>query len=182
MMKRLLITVALLSPFVFTGCIQNIQNVSANGITLRVSANQISSTLQDSFPVIQNFQYGSVELSDPQAILKEGSDRMVTGTTIAYSNDLIPEQKGALYISGSPSFNAQTGEIYLKAPKIEKMEFNGYNLFDYVQKPLIDALQPVINNLFAQNPVYRVDKSSIQNSFIKNIAVSDGALLITFGL
>ena len=182
MMKRLLISLLLSSPFVLTGCIQNIQDVSANGLTLRVSADQISSTLQDSFPVIQNFQYGSVELSDPQAILKQGSDRMVTGTTIAYSNDLIPEQKGALYISGSPFFNAQSGEIFLRAPKIEKMEFNGYNLFDYVQKPLVDALQPVINNLFAQNPIYRIDKSSISNSFIKNVAVSDGALLVTFGL
>jgi hypothetical protein len=181
-MKRLLMIVALLSPFIFTGCIQNIQNVSANGVTLRVSADELSSTLQDSFPVIQNFQYGSIELSDPKAILKKGSDRMITGTTIAYSNDLIPEQKGSLYISGSPFFNAQTGEIFLKAPKIEKMEFNGYNLFDYVQKPLIDALQPAINSLFAQNPIYRVDRSSIQSSFIKNVTVSDGALLVTFGL
>ncbi len=184
-MKKFLAFIFVVSTILFSGCIgnvQNIENISANGVTLRISANELSSRLEDSFPIIQNLQYGTVELTNPKAILKKGSDRIVAGTTISYENDNLPLQKGELYISGSPYFNAQTGEIFLRSPKIEKLGFNGVDLFDYVKKPIVDALQPAIDNVFAQNPIYKIDSSSIQNSFIKNIQVDDGSLLVTFGL
>jgi len=185
MKKFLLISILATSIPFLTSCsnvVQNIENVSAKGLTLRVSADELSSRLEDDFPIVKNLPYGEVELTNPKAILKKGSDRIVTGTTIKYENDNLPEQKGSLYISGSPYFDASTGNIFLRSPKIEKMSFNGVDLFDYVKKPIIDALQPVIDNIFLQHPIYKVDRSSIANSFIKSVSVDNGALLITFGL
>ena len=169
----------------FTGCIQNIQNIqdiSANSLTIRIPATKLNSRLQDLFPIISNLQYGSIELSNPNAILKKGSDRMTAGTTISYSNDNLPTQKGLLYISGSPYLNGETGEIFLQRPKIEKLQFNGVDLFDYVKQPIIDALTPTIDNLFATHPIYKLDMSKAQNSFIKKLYIEDGSLLVTFGL
>ncbi len=184
-MKKLLTFLLFISPLFFMACsntIQNIENISSKGITVRVSADELSSRLQDSFPIIKNLPYGEIELTNPKAILKKGTDRIVTGTTVRYENDNLPEQQGSLYISGAPYFDAKTGEIFLRSPKIEQMRFNGVDLFDYVKQPLVDALQPTIDQIFAQHPIYQVDRSSLTNSFIKNIYVDDGALLITFGL
>jgi len=182
-MRKLLFL--LLVTISFTGCIQNIQNIqdiSSNSLTMRIPATKLNSRLQDLFPIISNLQYGSIELSNPKAILKKGSDRITAGTTITYINDNLPTQKGVIYISGSPYLDARTGEIFLRSPKIEKMQFNGVDLFDYVKKPIVDALTPTIDNLFATHPIYTLDMSNFQNSFIKKLYIEDGSLLITFGL
>ncbi len=186
-MKKVAIFVSIavgLFSFSMSGCmgnISNIEKISYDGLTLRVSANELNSRLQDLFPIISNLQYGSIELSNPKAILKKGSNRLTTGTAITYQNDNLPTQKGSLYISGSPYFDGQSGAIYLKRPKIEKMQFNGVDLFDFVKKPIVDALQPQIDQIFETHPIYQLDRSKLQNKFIKNVYIDDGALLITFG-
>ncbi len=183
-MRKYFLFIGVIVTIWMTGCVQNIQNIeniSSKGVTLRVSEDELSSRLEDIFPIVDNLPYGEIELTHPKAILKKGSNRVIAGTTVSYSNDVLAEQQGSLYLSGAPFFNAQTGEIFLRAPKIEQMKFNGVDLFDYVKKPLIDALQPMINELFAKNPIYVVDRSKFMNSFIKNVSVDDGSLLITFG-
>jgi len=177
-MQKLLIMIAILSSLLFTGCIQDI---SSNGLTVRVPASTVTSSLEKQFPIKQSFQYGDVELSNPKALLTRGSNRVMTGTSIGFSNALIPKQTGSLYVSGIPSFDAQTGNIYLKEPMIDKLEFNGYKLSDYLQGPLKSAIIPIINEVFRTTPIYTVNRSSLQGSFVKNVVVDNGELLVTFG-
>lgn len=178
-MKKLTIMIVLLASLFFTGCIQNI---SSNGLTVRVPASTVTSSLEKQFPIRQSLQYGNVELSNPKALLTRGSNRVVTGTTIGFSNALIPKQSGALYVSGVPFYDAQTGSIYLREPMIDKLEFNGYKLSDYLQGPLKSAIVPIINEVFRTTPIYKVNRSSLQGSFVKNVVVDNGELLVTFGL
>lgn len=178
-MKKLTIMIALLASLLLTGCIQNI---SENGLTIRVPASSVTSALEQQFPIRQSFQYGDVELANPKALLTRGSNRVVTGTSIGFSNALIPKQSGALYVSGVPFFDAQSGAVYLREPMIDKLEFNGYKLSDYLQGPLKQALIPIINEVFRQTPIYKVNRSSLQGSFVKNVVVDNGELLVTFGL
>ncbi len=177
-MQKLFIMIALFTTLLFTGCIQNI---SPNGLTVRVPASTVTSSLEKQFPIKQSLQYGDVELSNPKALLTRGSNRVVTGTSIGFSSALIPKQTGKLYVSGIPSFDAQTGNIYLKEPMIDKLEFNGYKLSDYLQGPLKSAIIPIINELFRTTPIYTVNRSSLQGSFVKNVVVDNGELLVTFG-
>jgi len=179
------LSVLLMLLLLWSGCVQNIQNIqsiSSKGVTLRIPAYELNSHMQDLFPIISNLQYGSIELSNPKAILKKGSNKIIAGTSISYQNDNLPTQTGKLYISGSPYFDAVSGDIYLHSPKIEKLSFNGIDLFDYVKKPIIEAIQPNIDNIFAQYPIYKIDRSSFANSFIKDLYIEDGSLLVTFGL
>ena len=178
-MKKLLLILTILSSLLLTGCIQN---VSPSGLTVRIGASQLTSSLQNEFPVYQDTSLGVIELSQPQALLSKGSDRIVAGAAISFSNPLINKQGGSLFVSGVPFFNATTGQIFLKSPVIDKLEFNGYQLFGGVTDPIQKSLAPIINNLFSKIPIYTIDQSTFQGSFIKNVAVSDGDLLVTFGL
>ncbi len=177
-MKRYLSILVLIS-LLLSGCIQNI---SPEGVTVEVPAYKINANLQESFPVKERFSVGEVTLADPKVELHQGSDRIVAGTSLSFSNPLIPQQRGSLYISGRPFFDPKSKAIYLKSPKIEKLEFNGYKLSDFISKPLQQSLQPIVDQIFASRPIYRLNPHSLQNAFVKNIYIHDGRLLLTFGL
>jgi hypothetical protein len=178
-MKKFSLLVILITLLSFSGCIQN---VSPTGLTVRIPASSVTNALEQQFPIKQSFAYGDVELSSPKALLKRGSNRVVTGTSIGFSNALIPKQKGALYVSGIPYFDAQSGAVYLREPMIDKLEFNGYKLSSMIQGPLKSAIVPIINEIFRTTPIYKVNRSSLQGSFVKNVTVDNGELLVTFGL
>ncbi|HIP46874.1 MAG TPA: DUF1439 domain-containing protein [Campylobacterales bacterium] len=178
-MKKLSIMIAFISTLLLTGCVQNI---SPNGLTVRIPASTVTSALEQQFPIKQSFAYGDVELSNPKALLTRGSNRVMTGTSIGFSNALFPMQRGSLYVSGIPYFDAQNGAVYLREPMIDKLEFNGYKLSSFLQGPLQNALIPIINEVFRNTPIYRVNRSSLQGSFVKNVVVDNGELLVTFGL
>lgn len=164
---------------IFSGCIQNI---TPQGLTISVPASQITQSLEQQFPIAEDFDYGKITLENPKAFLKEGSNRVEAGTSISISSPLIPKQSGSLFISGTPYFDAKNGAVYLKEPNIEKLEFNGYKLASFMQGPLKNALIPIINEVFKSRPIYTLNKSSFQKSFVNNIKVDNGELLITFGL
>ncbi len=178
-MKKITIMITLLLSLLLTGCIQDI---SPQGFTVRIPASTVTSALEQQFPIKQSFAYGDVELSHPKALLSRGSNRVVTGTSIGFSNAFIPKQKGSLYVSGIPYFDAQSGAIYLREPMIDKLEFNGYKLSSMIQGPLKSAIIPIVNEIFRTTPIYKVNRSSIQGSFVKNVTVDNGELLVTFGL
>ena len=178
-MKKFTIMITLLASLFLTGCIQDI---SQNGLTVRIPASTVTSALEGQFPIKQSFAYGNVELSNPKALLTRGSNRVVTGTSIGFSNAFIPEQKGSLYVSGVPYFDAQSGAVYLREPMIDKLDFNGYNLSSMISGPLKNAIIPIINQIFRTTPIYKVNRSSLQGSFVKNVVVDNGELLVTFGL
>lgn len=163
----------------FSGCVHSINQ---QGLTISIPASKITESLASGFPVQQNFQYGTLTLKDPKAMLQAGSDKVTAGTSIDLSSPLIPTQSGSLYVSGKPYFDAQSGAIYLHNPDIETLDFNGYKLASMIQGPLKEAIMPLINEVFRTNPIYRLDQNSLQNHFVNDIRVNNGELLVTFGL
>jgi hypothetical protein len=178
-MKKIYLLTTLILSLIFTGCIRDI---SPQGLTVSIPASSITKSLEEQFPRTQSFQYGKIHLSNPKALLHAGTDRVVAGTSIGYSSSLIPLQQGSLYVSGVPYFDAQSGNVYLRQPNIDKLEFNGYKLSSFLQGPLKDAIMPVVNEVFRTTPIYKINRSTLQGSFINNIRVSNGELLVTFGL
>ena len=170
---------ALLGMLLFTGCIKDI---NPNGMTIAIPASQINETLQKQFPITEKTQYGKVTLANPKALLRKGSDRIEAGSTVIFSNALIPEQKGSVYVSGKPYFDARTGSVYLNDPMIEKLDINGYKLASFLHGSVADIVKPVINEVFKKIPIYKIDKNSIQGSLVKSVSVEDGSLLLRFGL
>ena len=179
-MKYLFTFVTLFAILFSTGC--SIKQISPAGMTVSVPASKITESLQREFPVKQKTAYGTVTLSDPKAFIQKGSDRLTAGATVQFSNPLIAEQKGSVYVSGKPRFDANSGNIYLDAPKIEKLDFNGYSLGAFVTPEIMRQVQPYIDMLFQRIPVYRLNRNTLRNSFVKDVKVADGNLLVTFGI
>jgi hypothetical protein len=179
MKKRYFRGFALLLMLLLTGCIKDI---NPSGMTIVIPASQINETLQKEFPITQKTQYGKVTLANPKALLEKGSDRIKAGSTVIFSNALIPEQKGSVYVSGKPYFDAKTGSVYLTQPMIEKLDINGYKLASFMHGSVADIVKPVIDEVFRKIPIYKINKNSIQGSFVKSVSVEDGSLLVRFGL
>ena len=163
----------------FTGCIKDI---NPSGMTIAIPASKITESLQQQFPIAENTQYGKVTLKNPKALLQKGSDRITAGATVLFSNNLIPEQQGSVYVSGKPYFDAKTGNIYLTEPAVEKLDINNNNLAGFLKGSVADAVNPLINEVFRKIPIYKVNTTSIQGAFVKDVKVEDGSLLLTFGL
>ncbi len=178
-MKQKFYITLFLTILFLSGCVHSINQ---QGFTIKIPSSQITQSLENQFPISENFQYGKVTLKNPKALLHEGSDRVQAGTTISFSSPLIPTQTGSLFISGKPIFDTKTGAIYLTKPNIDKLEFNGYELASFLQGPLKEAVLPLINEIFQTRPIYRLDQNSIANSFVNDIRVNNGELLVTFGL
>ncbi len=178
-MKKFYTIIILLLVLLLTGCVKNI---NSNGMTIAIPASQITQSLQEQFPITQNTQYGKITLKNPKALLQKGSDRITTGTTILYANALIPTQQGSIYVSGKPYFDVSSGDVYLREPNIERLNINGYQLGNYINGSIKNAVLPIINKVFRRTPIYKVNTSSIQGSFVKNVRVENGTLLVTFGL
>lgn len=179
-MKNLsnLFIVALIA-ILFAGCIKEI---NPGGMTVAIPASKITQSLQQQFPITQKTQYGKVTLANPKALLQKGSDRITAGATLLFSNSLIPQQKGSVYVSGKPVFDAKSGAVYLTQPSIEKLNLNGYQLGNFLKGANAEMVKPVIDDIFRKVPIYKLDRGSIQGSFVKNVRVEDGNLLVTFGL
>ncbi len=178
-MRSYFSTLLLLLTLFLTGCIKDI---NPNGMTIAIPASKITQSLQQQFPVTQNTQYGKVTLKNPKALLQKGSDRITAGATVLFSNSLIPQQQGSVYVSGKPYFDAKTGSIYLTEPNIEKLDINGYKLGNFLNGQVMEQIRPILNEIFKQIPIYKIERNSIQGSFVKNVYVEDGNLLLTFGL
>ncbi len=179
MMKKYIAILFLAASFTLTGCIKDI---NPSGMTIAIGASEITKSLQKEFPFEQKTKYGKVVLKDPKALLQKGSDRITAGTTVLFSNALIPEQKAAVYVSGKPYFDASSGNIYLYEPSIEKLDANGYQLTNLVKGTIKNAITPVINEFFKKYPIYKVNRSSVKGSLVKSVRVEDGSLLLTLGI
>ena len=178
-MKHFFSIVIIVFSLFSVGCVKQI---SPTGMTVAVPASKITESLQREFPVRQKTAYGTVTLSDPKAFIQSGSDRLTAGATVHFSNPLIAEQTGSVYVSGKPRFDAKSGNIYLDAPKIEKLNFNGYSLNTFITPEVMQQVQPYIDMLFQRIPVYRLDRNTLRGSFVKDVSVANGSLLVTFGI
>ena len=165
--------------FVFSGCIQNI---TPKGLTVKVPTSQIAQSLERQFPVSKDFSYGKVSLENPKVMLRAGSDRVETGAMINLSSAFIPTQTGSLIVSGKPFFDAQSGSVYLREPNVERLQFNDHKLESFMKGPLNNIIVEIANEIFRTTPIYQVNKSSFRKSFVNDIRVSNGELLINFGL
>ncbi len=178
-MKYFFSTLLVIIAITISGCIKDI---NPNGMTVAIPASKLTQSLQQQFPITQDTDYGKVTLKNPKAFLQKGSDRITAGTTVLFSNPLISQQQGSVYISGKPYFDAKSGAIYLTQPVIEKLNINGYKLGDFLKGSTSQMLNPIVDEIFHKIPIYKLNKNSIQGSFVKNVQVVDGSLLVTFGL
>ncbi len=169
----------LLFSLLLAGCVKEI---SPTAFSYRIPADRIDRSLQEAFPIKRHTPYGEITLTDPRLLFAQNSNRITAGATLHFKNPLFVEQSGSLYLSGIPYYNAQKGAIYLRDPQLEKITLNGYTLDNTLKSRIQAQLQPLIDHLFEQLPIYRIDRETLAGSFVKDISVEKGGLVVRMGL
>jgi hypothetical protein len=162
-----------------SGCVGNL---SKDGLVLRVSEYELSQSFEESFPFEKDLVFGSLILHKPTIKMHKTKNsvkvNIVLGLKTLFTNPI----KGSFIINGEPEFRKDIASIYLKNVKIENFHFGKLKMSEQFSKTLIITMEPLINKIFKEYPLYKVPEDSILGSFIKDIKIGDSKLLVTYGI
>lgn len=86
-----------------------------------------------------------------------------------------------LEFSAIPSYDPESGEIFLKSLRLERFDEQGYQLTPEV-KQLIKPAVSMIGYALSQQPVYKLDSAKVQQALLKsaepNLVIKDNKLVI----
>jgi len=179
--KLLLITVGL-SIGLFTACVG--VDPQGRGYSFAVPMGMINNTLAKQFPVKEKRTLGTVEISDPTILGKQGSDKLNIGTAFNFTNMLIPKGiGGSLKLASGVRFDPKTQNLYLANPMVEELKFQDFSLAKYLTANMRQSLGLIIAETIAKKPIYNIKKTGMVGSnFVRGIDVRNGQIFLTFGL
>jgi len=179
MFKKVL-TIAAMAG-VFAGCVG--VDPDGRGYSVAIPMGMINSTLANQFPVKEKRSLGTVEISDPNVLGQEGSDKLAIGTTFRFSNMLISDGiGGSLKLASGVRFDPKTQNLYLANPMVEELKFQNFSLSKYLTTDMRNALGVIIAETISKKPIYNIKKSGIGSGFVRGIDVRNGQIYVTFGL
>lgn len=175
--KHLLILLSLV--FLTSGCVHKIDK---QGLTLAVSEDSLNESISESFPINEDFIFGSVKIENPKLSIPKNSQRIQAKINMQLSTFLTPTQKGSFSLSGAPYFDKKSASIFLKEIKIEELTFASFKMGKTFSNTFLKTLEPMIEKAFKEYPIYKIPKDSFQGSFVKDIKIEDTKLLVTYGI
>jgi len=165
--------------FLFSGCVNNL---SKEGLVLKVSEYELSQSFKESFPFEKNLVFGSLILNKPTIKMHKVKNRVKVGINLGLKTLFTNPIKGSFIISGEPEFRKDVSSIYLKNIKIENFHFGKLKMSEQFSNTFIVTMEPLVNKIFKKYPVYKVPEDSILGSFIKDIKIGNSKLLVTYGI
>ena len=156
---------------------------NGRGYSFAVPMGMINSTLAEQFPVQEKRSLGTVEISDPNVLGKQGSDKLAIGTSFKFTNFLIRDGIGGnLKLASGVRFDPKTQNLYLKNPMVEELKFQNFSLAKYLTPEMKNSLGTIIAETIAKKPIYNIKNAGVGSGFVKGIDVRDGQVYLTFGI
>ena len=153
------------------------------GYSFAVPMGMINSTLANQFPIQEKRSLGTVEISDPNVLGQQGSDKLAVGTSFKFTNFLIPGGIGGnLKLASGVRFDPKTQNLYLRNPMVEELKFQDFSLAKYLTKDMRNSLGLIIAETMSKKPIYNISKAGIGSGFVKGINVRNGQVFLTIGL
>ncbi len=181
MLKKIVAGVVIVVVVFFTACVG--VDPAGRGYSVAIPMGMINSTLANQFPVEEKRQFGTVSISDPNVLGKQGSDKLGVGTSFKFSNFLIPDGiGGSLQLASGVRFDPKTQNVYLENPMVEELKFHDFSLAKYLTSDMRQTLGLIIAETVAKKPIYNIKKAGIGSGFVKGLDVRDGQVFVTFGL
>ena len=180
--NKLLLVVLGLSIGVFTACVG--VDPQGRGYSVAVPMGIINTTLAKQFPVREKRTLGTVEISDPTILGKQGSDKLNVGTSFKFTNMLISNGiSGSLKLASGVRFDPKTQNLYLANPMVEELKFQDFSLAKYLTSSMRQSLGMIIAETIAKRPIYNIKKAGVVGSnFVRGIDVRNGQIFLTFGI
>lgn len=166
----------------FTACVG--VDPQGRGYSVAVPMGMINSKLASQFPVKESRTFGTVEISDPSILGKQGSDKLNIGTSFNFTNMLIPNGiGGSLKLASGVRFDPKTQNLYLANPMVEELKFQDFSLSKYLTADMKRSLGAIIAETIAKRPIYNIKKAGmVGSSLVRGIDVRNGQVFLTFGL
>lgn len=181
MLKKILVGATLVAATSFTSCVS--VDPAGRGYSVAVPMGMINSTLANQFPVQEKRQLGTVTISDPNILGKQGSDKLGVGTSFKFSNFLIPNGiEGNLKLASGVRFDPKTQNLYMANPMVEEIKFHDFSLAKYLTNDMRQSLGVIIAETISKKPIYNIKKAGIGSGFVRGIDIRNGQVFVTFGL
>jgi hypothetical protein len=183
MLKRV-VSIGLVAG-VLSGCVG--VDPQGRGYSVTVPMNMINSTLAEKFPVDEKVSYGIVSgtlnISKPNVMGKEGSDKLGVGTSFKFSNMLMPKGvSGTINLASGLKYDAKSKNLYLANPTVNEIKFQDFALSKYMTKDIQNAIGMVVAKSIAKKPVYNLKKAGVGANFVKAIDIKNGQIKLILGL
>lgn len=180
MNKKVISSAAILITAFLSGC-------TSYGITEREMTDYLSDKVEFNQQVgVQDVLYAEVSVDDLAVTIGRVADDRVSvlaNTNAAVKVFSIPTKTFNLDIefSATPDYNAETGEIFLKAIKLEQFDQDGLALPANIETLLKPAVS-MIGFALAQKPAYKLDASEMKQALLKsaepNLVIKNNKLVI----
>jgi len=186
-MFKLIKKMFFVSAFValLSGCVG--VDPQGRGYSVAIPMNVINSTLAGNFPVDRKLSYGIVSgnlnISDPNILGKQGSDKLGIGTSFKFSNFLIPNGiAGTINLASGVRYDASSQNLFLQNPMLNTIKFQNESLMSKLPDGIQKAIAIAIAETVAKKPIYNLKKMSTASGLVKGIDVRGGEVFVTFGL
>ena len=181
MFKKISAVVAVIAVTSFTSCVG--VDPDGRGYSVAIPMGMINSKLANQFPVQEKRQLGTVTISDPNVLSKEGSDKLGIGTSFKFTNFLVPNGIGGnLKLASGVRFDPKTQNLYFANPMVEELKFHDFSLAKYLTDDIRQSLGVIIAETISKKPIYNIQKAGVGSGFVKGIDIRNGKVFVTFGL
>jgi len=184
MLKKILVIGVFLG--LLSGCVG--VDPQGRGYSIAIPLNVINSTIASNFPVNEKLKYGIVSgnlnISNPNILGKQGSNKLGVGTSFKFTNFLIPNGiSGTINLASGIRYNANNRNLYLKNPMVNSIKFQNQSLISKLPNGIQNAIGMLISETIAKKPIYNLQKSTgVATNFVKGIDIRNGQVFLTFGL
>lgn len=154
-------------------------NAAALSFNVEMDQATLQQTLTSAFPMQQDEAFVSVQLANPQVILKEGSDRIGVKTMATVFLPGGNKFAGNAAVDGKLRYVAKTNALYLDQARVRELSIDG--LPDMAQQEVLRIASLLVRSFFDKQPIYvfKEDKSSaFINKKISGVEVKNGKLVV----
>jgi hypothetical protein len=169
--------------FSMTGIFMAALLLSGNSVALNFNVEldqaMLQQTLSSAFPVQKNESFVSLQLAEPQVILKEGSDRIGVKTVATVSLPGGNRFAGSTMVDGKLRYAAKNNALFLDQARVRELDITG--LPDMVRQDVIRIATVLVRAYLDRQPLYvfKADPSSaLLKKSISRVEVKNGKLVV----
>lgn len=175
--KKIQILLLAISLLLFSGCINNI---GKDGLTLNISPNELNMQT-NVFPIEKDFTLANITINKPSLGINQ-TNQITAIVDLDLKAIFMPDTTATLDIAGQPYFNKEKKALFLKNISINDITFQSNQISQTFSSELITTLNPLIDELFLNVPIYKIKDDSFKANLVKDVKVENSELLVTFGL
>ncbi|CAN5455126.1 hypothetical protein BH11PSE11_BH11PSE11_03040 [soil metagenome] len=148
--------------------------------TVEISEKEIQQKVTAMMPIQKKLFLATVSLPDPRVSLISETNEIGISSPVEVSIPGVIKGSGRAKIQGVPSYDARSGEFFLKSPAVTEFEVDG--LPERYRAQVRELTQLLVEQVLAKRPIYKLNDDDLQHrlakSVLQSVAVKNDKLLL----